>query len=1057
MAYKEVKIPVDFPVLENKILDFWEEKQIFKKTVENRPADKPFIFYEGPPTANGKPGIHHVIARTIKDFVCRFKTMQGYQVKRKAGWDTHGLPVEIEVEKKLGFQSKDEIEKYGVDKFNKECRESVFTYLKEWNELTRRMGYWVDLDNPYITYTNEYIESVWWLLAEMFKKDLLYQGFKILPYCPRCETALSSHETSLGYQDVKERAVTVKFPLVEGENRFILAWTTTPWTLPGNVALAVGADIPYVEIAQDQNGVREIYYLAETRLEMIEGEYEVLKKLPGKEMDGWQYHPLFDFVNLADGDHKAYYVAVADFVTTEEGTGIVHTAVMYGEDDYRLGLRIGLPAVHTVDEQGHFNEHVPEWKGKYVKDPEVEKGIVRYLKNNNRLYREDEHEHSYPFCWRCDSALLYYAKKSWYIKTTAVRDRLIENNQKIDWYPKDVGTGRFGQWLENNVDWAISRDRYWGTPLNIWICDQCGEKRAVEGMEDLKSKSGLKDIADLHKPFIDEVHFSCPRCDGTMKRTPEVIDCWFDSGAMPYAQFHHPFAGDGLFEANFPADFISEGIDQTRGWFYSLLAISTLISGTSCYKSCISIGLILDKDGQKMSKRKGNIVDPNLILGKQGADVLRWYLFTVSPPWVPTRFDEEGVVEVQRKFFGTLANTYGFFVLYANIDGFKYGDNIIGIEDRPEIDRWLISSMHSLIRNVNELLKRYDVTKAARAIQNYVMDDLSNWYIRRNRRRFWKAEMGPDKLSAYQTLHETLITLSKLIAPFSPFLVENIYQNLNGPKLEDCESVHLAAYPDPADPKYAYQDEALENRMNLVRQVVTLCRSIRNEANIKVRQPLERAIVVMDNSKQRKVLEDLESIIREEINVHQIEYMDQVSDLMVKKAKPVFKALGPKFGTKVNQIAEMIREFGDQEIGRLESGETIKMDREKNKNAFIDINDIEVEMEAKENLIVQSEDGLAVALDTRLTDTLIAEGMAREFVNRVQNMRKEAGFDVTDRIKVYFQAGDLLKQAIQDKMDYIKGEVLAVSIDEKKQKGDFQQSWKIDQHEVQLGIEKIEQ
>jgi len=985
------------------------------------------------------------------------KTMQGYQVKRKAGWDTHGLPVEIEVEKKLGFQSKDEIEKYGVDKFNEKCRESVFTYLKEWNELTRRMGYWVDLDNPYVTYTNEYIESVWWLLAEMFKKDMLYQGFKILPYCPRCETALSSHETSLGYQDVKERAITVKFPLVEGENRYVLAWTTTPWTLPGNVALAVGADIPYVEIVQEHDGVKETYYLAENRLEMLEGDYEVVKKLTGKDLEGWQYHPLFDFVNLATDGQKAYYVALADFVTTDEGTGVVHTAVMYGEDDYRLGHRIGLPAVHTVDEQGHFNEHVSEWQGRYVKDPDVEKDIVQYLKTNNRLYREDKHEHSYPFCWRCDSALLYYAKKSWYIKTTAVRDQLIENNKKIDWYPKDVGTGRFGQWLENNVDWAISRDRYWGTPLNIWICDQCGEKVAVESIEDLKNRSGLKEIKDIHKPYIDEVHFSCSSCDGTMKRIPEVIDCWFDSGAMPYAQFHHPFAGDGQFETSFPADFISEGIDQTRGWFYSLLAISTLISGTSAYKSCISIGLILDKEGQKMSKRKGNIVDPNLILGKQGADVLRWYLFTVSPPWVPTRFDEDGVVEVQRKFFGTLANTYGFFVLYANIDGFNYGDGIILIEDRPEIDRWLISSLHSLIRKVNDFLKRYDVTKAARAIQEYVMDDLSNWYIRRNRRRFWKAEMGPDKLSAYQTLYETLITLSKLIAPFSPFLVEDMYQNLRGPELETCESVHLAVYPDPSDPKYVYQDEALENRMNLVRQVVTLCRSIRNEANIKVRQPLQRAIVVMDSSKQRKVLEELESIIREEINVHQIEYMDQMSDLMVKKARPVFKALGPKFGTKVNQIADMIREFGNQEIERLEKGETIHIEKEKNKEAFIDINDIEVEMEARENMMVQSEDSLAVALDTRLTDELIAEGMAREFVNRVQNMRKDAGFDVTDRIKVFYESGDPLKQAIQEKIEYIKGEVLAVSVDGKFQKGDFHQSWKINQNDVQLGIKKVNQ
>ncbi|MFC1569772.1 isoleucine--tRNA ligase [bacterium] len=632
MSFKEVKNPIQFPELEKEILKFWEDNKIFEKSILTRPDNKPFIFYEGPPTANGKPGIHHVISRSVKDFVCRYKTMLGYQVHRKAGWDTHGLPVEIEVEKTLGIEHKEQIESYGVDKFNIKCRDSVFKYVKEWNELTRRIAYWVDLDNPYVTYTNEYIESVWWLLAQLFEKDLLYRGFKILPYCSRCETALSSHETSMGYREVTDRAIVAKFQLVDGDKRYVLAWTTTPWTLPGNVALAIGEEIIYVEVQQETEQGLETYYLAENRMEMLKGEYKVIRKLPGQEMIGWKYQPLFDFIDLSDEEHPAYFIAAADFVTTEEGTGVVHTAVMYGEDDYRLGLKLGLPAKHTVDEQGHFTDLVSQWQGQHVKDPETDKNIIMYLKQNYRLYRSDKYAHSYPHCWRCDSPLLYYAKKSWYIKTTAMKDQLIENNKKIQWFPREVGEGRFGQWLENNIDWAISRDRYWGTPLNIWICDSCGEKESVNSVATLKQRSGLKDIDDLHKPYIDDVTFSCPECSGTMKRTPEVIDCWFDSGAMPYAQFHYPFAKDGLFEQNFPADFIAEGVDQTRGWFYSLLAISTMISGESSYKQCISIEMILDKNGQKMSKSKGNAVNPFEILDEEGADPLRWYLFTVSPP-----------------------------------------------------------------------------------------------------------------------------------------------------------------------------------------------------------------------------------------------------------------------------------------------------------------------------------------------------------------------------------------------------------------------------------------
>jgi isoleucyl-tRNA synthetase len=1053
LKFNEVKNPVVFPNLEREILHFWEKHDIFKKSVKTRSDQNPFIFYEGPPTANGRPGIHHVISRSVKDFVCRYKTMTGYQVHRKAGWDTHGLPVEIEVEKELGFDHKDQIESYGVARFNQKCRESVFKYVKEWNELTRRMGYWVDLNDPYITYTNAYIESVWWLLSQIFDKQLLYQGFKILPYCSRCETALSSHETSLGYKEVSDKAIVAKFPLVEGKNRFVLAWTTTPWTLPGNVALAVGKDIDYVEVEQ-KNESTEIYYLAESRLEMMKGEYRIIRRLPGKEMAGWRYRPLFDFINLSDDQHAAYYVAPADFVTTEEGTGVVHTAVMYGEDDYQLGMKLGLPAKHTVDEKGCFTELVPLWQGRYVKDPDMEKEIIVYLRKNGRLYRSDKYTHTYPHCWRCDSPLLYYAKKSWYIKTTAVKQQLIENNSRIQWYPKEVGEGRFGQWLENNVDWAISRDRYWGTPLNIWICDQCGKQESIDSVETLYRRSGLKKIEDLHKPEIDQVSWPCADCSGTMIRTPEVIDCWFDSGAMPYAQYHYPFANDGLFENNFPAHFIAEGVDQTRGWFYSLLAISTIISDEPSYRQCISIEMILDKDGQKMSKTRGNAVDPFEIFDEIGADPLRWYLFTVSPPWVPTRFDKEGVLETQRKFFGTLVNTYAFFVMYANIDSFDY-KNPIPIPNRAEIDRWLMSSLHGLIGDVNAWLERHELTKAARAIQAFVLDDLSNWYVRRNRRRFWKSEAGTDKFAAYQTLYDTLFTLSKMIAPFSPFLAEAIYQNLNQLKREPNESVHLAFYPNLEEAEFEYRDEALEYRMTVAREVVQLCRAVRNEAGIKVRQPLHKAIIAASDSQVKAAVQAFEGIILEEINVHTLEWAGDASELMEKRAKPVFKNLGPKFGAQVNRVADIIREFASEEIERLENGESIQIQMEKTKGE-VRLADVEILHQAAPGLEIQSHMNITVALDTKLDESLVIEGLAREVINRIQNMRKEAEFEISDRIQVFYQASPLISRAIQSKQHLITDEVLAMSLEEGMKPNEYQKNWEVDQESVEIGIRRIQ-
>jgi isoleucyl-tRNA synthetase len=1055
LPFREVPSTVHFPELEKEVLAFWESHGIFQKSVSSRPVDRPFIFYEGPPTANGRPGIHHVISRSIKDFACRYKTMQGFRVDRKAGWDTHGLPVEIEIEKELGIQSKDQIEAYGVARFNAKCRESVFRYVGEWNELTRRIAFWVDLDHPYITYENNYIETVWWILAQAWKKNLLYRGLKILTYCPRCETPLSSHEASLGYHDVTERALTVKFQLRDSPDRYVLAWTTTPWTLPGNVALAVGADIPYVEVEQIGPAGTERYTLAEARLSMLKGDFRILRRFRGADMVGWKYVSLFEFVNLEDEQHPAYSVAAAEFVNTEDGTGVVHTAVMYGEDDYRLGLQLGLPAKHTVDGKGRFNERVPLWQGKFVKDPGLEQELVDYLKSRNFFYKQEQTTHSYPHCWRCDSALLYYAKESWYLKTTAIKDQMIRNNQAIRWFPRDVGEGRFGQWLENNVDWALSRDRYWGTPLNIWVCGTCRAEHAVESVDELKRMSGAKDIADLHKPHIDGILISCPKCGKSMTRTPEVIDCWFDSGAMPYAQFHFPFARDGKFESNFPADFIAEGIDQTRGWFYSLLVISTLISGRSSYKDCVSIELILDKDGQKMSKTRGNTVNPFQILDREGADPLRWYLLTVSPPWMPTRFDTEGVREVLRKFFGTLVNTYSFFVLYANIDGFEGGEAMVPVEERPDIDRWLVSARNSLIRSLGHLLARYELSKAGKAIQDFVIDDLSNWYVRRNRRRFWKSEMGKDKLSAYQTLYETLITLSKCIAPFSPFLAESMYRNLNGSGAEPHESVHLASFPDPDQAPYQYTDTGLEARMLVVKEVVGLCRSARNESGIKVRQPLERAVVCVPDASTADAVHSFETVILEEINVRSIEVTTDASVLLLKHAKPVFKNIGPKFGSKVNAAADRIRQWPSETVALLEAGGTVGLELPDGTRGDIEPKDVEILSRPHQDFAIQSGRTLTVGLDTRLSPELTALGRTREFIHHLQNLRKECGLKVTDRIRISYSASPAFVDTIMPRLDWIKNEVLADTVTNTLDGGDRQHTLNIDGETVTVEIQRV--
>ena len=1043
--FKELPSQPNLPELEKQILLFWEENKIFEKSVEQKDPNKAFVFYEGPPTANGRPGIHHVISRTVKDCVCRVKTMQGYRVERKAGWDTHGLPVEIEVEKELGIDGKDQIFDYGIGRFNQKCKESVFLYKKEWDELTRRIGFWVDLEHPYITYTNDYIESVWWILKEFWKKDLIYLGHKILPYCPRCQTPLSSHEVSQGYKEVSDPSVFIKVRIPSKENTFFMVWTTTPWTLLSNVALAFHPEIIYVKVRHNEQNL----ILAQARLGVLEGEFDVIEEYNGSQLDNIEYEPIFPYV---EPEKRAYYTVLGDFVSVEEGTGIVHIAPAFGDDDYQLGLKYDLPVVQPVDAEGNFTKEITPWAGKFVKDADPE--IIQDLQKRDVLYREEEVTHSYPHCWRCDSPLLYYARESWYIKTTAIKDKLIENNKKIDWYPREVGTGRFGEWLENNVDWALSRDRFWGTPLPIWVCQECDHRHCIGSIAELKEKSGIDIDIDLHKPYIDDVRFKCEKCGGEMKRTPEVIDCWFDSGAMPFAQFHYPFENVEKFKANFPADFISEGVDQTRGWFYSLLVLGAFLFDQPTFKTCVSLEFILDKDGQKMSKHVGNVVNPFDHLNQQGADALRWYLLTVSPPWVPTRFDSAGVQEVVRKFLGTLTNTYSFFAMYANIDNFEYTNNRIPASDRPVIDRWILSTLTALVEKIEDHFNRYDLTKAARAISAFVIDDLSNWYIRRCRRRFWKSDMGSDKIAAYQTLYETLLTVSKLMAPFAPFISEETFRNLTQNRDGYHESVHLCDYPKPGAVPADYRDELLEAQMDLGRRTVFLGRSLRNEAKIKVRQPLQSVIVVAKSQRRKELLESVTNLITEELNVKELRFIENENALMRRRAEPNFKSLGPKFGKAVNKAADIIRSFSENEITHLldKGEELVVIDGHE---ARISREDVEIKNENLPGLVVGAEGDLTVALEIEISHGLLLEGLAREFVNRVQNMRKDANFEVIDRIEIHVQASGKLAEAIQTLEKYIQSETLAEKIHVGKVSGTFQKDWRIGSEIAAIGIEKL--
>jgi isoleucyl-tRNA synthetase len=1043
MPFKELTDRISYADVDREILRFWQEQGIFGQSISRREGAPGFTFYEGPPTANGRPGIHHLMARCLKDLVCRYKTMRGFQVHRKAGWDTHGLPVEIEVEKALGFKHKEDIVRYGVAEFNAKCRESVWRYKKDWEDLTEQMGYWVDTTRPYITFENEYIESVWWALKRFHEQGMIYKGFKIQPYCPRCETPLSSHEVSLGYEDVRDASVYVRMRLKDRAGTSFLVWTTTPWTLISNVALAVDPNIDYVTV--EHKGERLI--LAEARLSVLEGEYGVVNRMKGKDLAGQEYERLFSYHEV---DRRAFYVVEADFVTTEDGSGIVHMAPAYGEDDYQTSRKYDLPTIHPVNRSGEFGPEVTEFAGKFVKD--ADPLIIQNLKARHLLYRKETITHSYPHCWRCKTPLLYYARESWYISTTAYAARMIALNKQINWVPPEVGEGRFGNWLEENKDWALSRDRFWGTPLPIWVCESCRTQRCVGSIEELRSGENVPDPLDLHKPFVDAVTFRCS-CGGTMKRTPELIDVWFDSGAMPFAQWHYPFEHRELIDSGkqYPADFISEGIDQTRGWFYSLHAIGTFLFGKPAFRNILVNELILDKDGQKMSKSKGNTVNPFEIMAKFGVDTTRWYLVTTSPPWRPTMFDEDGLGEVQRKFFGTLVNTYAFFAMYANIDGFVHTEERVSVAERPEMDRWILSALNSLLGRYLEAMDAYDVTRAARSVSDFTIDQLSNWYVRRNRRRFWKNESGEDKRAAYQTLYECLVAVTRMMAPFAPFVADELYRNLNSvTRLEEPASVHLTTFPEV---DHSAIDLLLEERMERAEKIVTLVRAMRMKSNLKVRQPLQRIILPIAGEHEREAVRHMEEVILDEINVKVIEYVTDESGIVKKRAKANFKALGPRFGKSVQQIAGRIKDLTASEIaeleltGRLElpvNGERYTLGRE----------DVEIVREDIQGWLVESDGGLTVALDTALTDELIAEGNAREFVNRVQSMRKDAGFVVTDRIAVAYHASTRLQQAIEAMGPYIRMETLAVELVPDFRPGEYSATQDINGEQVEIGIER---
>ena len=1006
------------PVMEREqaISDYWDKIDLLTRSVETREGCEPFIFYEGPPTANGRPGIHHVMARTLKDLTCRYKTMQGYQVRRKAGWDTHGLPVEIEVEKKLGLHDKKDIEKYGVEEFNKKCRESVFEYESLWRRMTKQMGYLIDLDDPYITLNNDYIESVWWLLNSMYKDELVYEGHKILPYCPRCGTGLASHEVAQGYEEITTKTVTVKFKKSD-EDAYFLAWTTTPWTLPSNVCLTVNPTVTYAKV----NHQGTIYYLAKNLIGKVFGEEEteILEEMKGKDMEYWEYDQLLPFIQP---DKKAFFITLADYVTIEDGTGIVHSAPAFGEDDYQTGRRYNLPMIKPVDEEGKFT--ATPWKGTFVIDADPD--VLSYLKEHDLMFKSQKMKHNYPHCWRCHTPLIYYAHPSWYIEVTKFKDKLVENNKEVNWYPDFVGEKRFGNWLENLNDWAISRSRYWGTPLPIWRCEKCGKTTSVGSRKELAERA-IEDIdesIELHRPYVDDVHLRCD-CGGEMHREDDVVDVWFDSGAMPFAQWHYPFEHkDDFLEKRFPADFINEGIDQTRGWFYSLLAISTYATGKSPYKNVLVNDLILDKDGKKMSKTRGNTVDPFKLFNQYGADVVRWYLMYVSPPWSPTKFDEDGLKDTESKFFRGLKNIYHFFSLYANTSNIQREDLDLEGKDLTDIDYWLLSKYNHLVADVVENMEVFELTKVVRMIQDFVVEDFSNWYIRRNRRRFWKSDADSDLKAVFATTYYVLVGLTKLCAPFIPFLTEELYQDLTGK-----ESVHLDQYP-KADESY-YRDD-LEEQMELVRNLVTLGRASRENAQIKVRQPLSEVLI---DGKYKDIIGDLTALIEEELNVKEVHYEDDLTQFMNYELKPNFPVAGPKLGKHIRAFQNYLQGVEAKDfVASLEEG-PVKVDLD-GEDFSVEKEDVLVRIHSKEGFDVSMENNLFVILDTELSEDLILEGDMREFVSKVQQMRKAIDLDVMDHILVTYDGDPAIAKAISHYQDFVQKEILADCLEQGEVEGE---------------------
>ena len=1045
--YKKVSTDMNFVEREKQVEKFWEDNQIFEKSMKVREGNPSYVFYDGPPTANGKPHIGHVETRVIKDMIPRYRTMKGYQVPRKAGWDTHGLPVELEVEKKLGLDGKDQIEKYGVEPFIEQCKESVWKYEGMWEDFSHTVGFWADMKNPYVTYHNDYIESEWWALKEIWKKGLLYEGHKIVPYCPRCGTPLSSHEVAQGYKDVKERSAVVRFK-VKGEDAYILAWTTTPWTLPSNVALCVNPDEDYVKVTSKGY----TYYMAAALVDTVLGEgAEILEHYQGKDLEFKEYEPLFPYAEKRIGNKKAYYVVCDTYVTLTDGTGVVHIAPAFGEDDSKVGHRYDLPFVQLVNEKGEMTEETP-WAGTFCKKADM--AVLQALEDKDLLFDAPLFEHSYPHCWRCDTPLIYYARETWFIRMTAVKEDLIRNNNTINWIPESIGKGRFGDWLENVQDWGLSRNRYWGTPLPVWQCE-CGHQDCIGSIEELKEKAdNCPDDIELHRPYIDAVTIKCPKCGKEMHRVPEVIDCWFDSGSMPFAQHHYPFENKEIFEKQFPAQFISEAVDQTRGWFYSLLAISTLLFNKAPYENVIVLGLVQDENGQKMSKSKGNAVDPFDALQTYGADAIRWYFYTSSAPWLPSRFAGKTVVEGQRKFMGTLWNTYAFFVLYANIDKFDATKYTLEYDKLAVMDKWLLSRLESTVKAVDDNLANYRIPEAAKALQSFV-DDMSNWYVRRSRERFWAKGMEQDKINAYMTLYTALVTVAKAAAPMIPFMTEDIYQNLvKSIDASAPESIHLCDFPEVHE---NWIDPKMEEDMADLLEIVVMGRAARNTANIKNRQPIGTMYV----KSEFQLSEFYKEIIEDELNVKEVVFKDDIADFISYSFKPQMRTVGPKYGKLLNKIKTTLSELdGNKAMAELKSTGELKLDIDGQEIVLLE-EDLLIDMAQMEGYVSESDHTITVVLDTNLTPELIEEGFVREIISKIQTMRKEAGFEVMDKIqvyvkdnKVYAKDNDKIVSIMKNHGDEIKSEVLAEEIVTGETKG-YEKEWNINSEKVTMAVERI--